>query len=139
MALSANTPRIYDGHGAFSDAKIQQLTATTIYEGAALGSSGGYARPFNDGDVFLGFAMEYSANAGASGSVSVMARRDCEVLLPVGGTLAITDIGATVYATADGTFSKTDSGSDTTIGKISRFESTTHAWVKAQAVPLRSL
>lgn len=58
--------------------------------------------------------------------------------LPIAGTLAQTDIGVTVYASDDGTFTKT-AGSNTAIGKLEEFISTTKGWVHFEAATVASL
>lgn len=142
MALTENTPRPYNLGIAPMIEEMPADAAATVLEGAAVGenASAGTVRGLQDGDVFHGFAERKCDNsAGIAGAKKVIVRRQGEVELTVGGTLATADLGATVYATDDGTFSKTDSGSDTAIGKITRVVSTTKAVVFFQGATVRSI
>lgn len=141
-ALATNTPRNFDPdiEGLFEE--MPSDATTTTYEGAAVGenASAGTVRGLVDGDTFHGFAERKCDNsAGAAGAKRVTVRRQGNVELAVAGTLATADMNAPVYATEDGTFSKTDSGSDTQIGKISRVISATKAMVFFQGATVRSI
>lgn len=123
MALSANTKRAYalDGDNEFGVA-----ASATIYEGSAVGSSGGYARALNAGDQFLGFALGPVADtSGVAGTVSVRVRCRGKVQLAV-TSVAVTDIGKPVYASDDGTFvlSAGTAEANSFIGTVHRFIST---------------
>jgi hypothetical protein len=136
--LAANTKRVFEFNADPVTSDIPVVASDIIYEGAAVGLSSGYARPFADGDDFCGFALAKVDNSsGSAGDKSVRVAQKGVVRLTVGGTLAVTDVNALCYATDDDTFSKTDSGSDTAIGRISRFISTTEAMVAFEAEALR--
>ncbi len=69
------------------------------------------------GDYFYGFAEQNADNvAGAAGDVKVRVRTQGAFELPIAG-LAITDIGAAVYASDDDTFTLTAT-SNTYIGRF---------------------
>lgn len=118
--------------GDFTDQPI--IAADIIYEGAAVGENGaGYARPLVAGDPFLGFATQQCDNSvGSAGDLNVKTRRAGRVELSI-GSLAITDIGATVYASDDNTFTLTAS-TNTAIGTVSSFVSSGVGVVEFSAV-----
>jgi len=93
-----------------------------VYEGAAVGdNASGYAQPLEGGDVFLGFAYRKADNsAGSAGDVNVKIRNRGVVQLDVTGVADTDDVGETVYATDDDTFTLTASGG-TAIGKILQY------------------
>ena len=127
MALSADAPRTYEL------GKINELpvaASTTIYEGAAVGdNASGYARGLVAGDPFRGIAESQADNsAGSAGDINVRCITDGLVYLAV-TSVAITDVGANVYASADGTFLLT-AGSNSLIGKVYRYVSSGYAIVK---------
>lgn len=116
MALSANTDRSYD-LGDINEFGVK--ASQVIYVGSAVGSAGGYARALTAGDTFLGFSLEKVTGTSSDGGVNVRVRSRGQVQLSV-ASVAITDIGADVYASDDGTFVLT-AGSNTLIGKVHRF------------------
>ena len=137
--LAKDTPRKFDNgiEPVFNDLPV--LTAIVIYAGAALGHSGGYARQFADGDEFCGFAVEGADNtAGASGAITVKTRSKGAIEIPVTGADA-TKLGDVVYLTDSNTFSLTDSGSDTVVGRVLRHVSGTTCLVYFEALALRSI
>ncbi|PJF33826.1 MAG: cytoplasmic protein, partial [Phototrophicales bacterium] len=100
-----------------------------IFEGAAVSviTSGatGYAQPLVAGDPFLGFSKRKSDNsAGSNGDRNVHVIERGKVLLDVVGVTGVADIGKTVYAADDDTFTLT-STDNTAIGKITRYVSGT--------------
>lgn len=114
---TADIPRIFKG-----PVVLNNLTAgEQLYYGAALSdlSGGGTAALLNDGEDFVGFALQQAA----SGETCQVAAQGI-VRLTVTGVDAATDFGTVVYATEGNTFSLTDSGSDTVIGKVLRVHST---------------
>ncbi len=136
MALSAVSLRNYD-LGETNEFGVK--ASAVIYQGAALGSSGGYARPLTAGDVFLGFALETVTGTGADGGVNVRVRESGKVQLAV-TSVAVTDIGKPVWASDDGTFALTsNSGANTKIGTVHRFISSGVAIVKFDATSTASL
>ena len=141
MALSADTRRNYEFNidPVMNDIPVYQ--AVTIYEGAAVGevSGGGYCRGLVAADVFLGFARRKADNAsGASGAINARVQQRGVVELTVTGVTGVTDLGTAVYASADGTFTLTASGS-TAIGKIIRYISSTTVMVYFEAGQLQSM
>jgi hypothetical protein len=101
--------------------------ATVAYQHAALGLSSGRARPLQSGDTFAGFAgrrVDSRALATGAPPEQVPIIRSGEALLPIAGS-----VGASVYATADDTFS-TAGGSY--IGKVVRLEGA-GSWVAFEA------
>lgn len=116
MALSANSV-IERAVGEF--AAYQVLANKRIYRGAFVGlTPSGYAKPFEPGDEFAGVA-EHEFNGGASdGAVSIVGTETVAGLTHVRvlsqgdivftlASVAITDIGAPVFATADNTLALT--------------------------------
>lgn len=119
MALSANTLRSYD-LGETNEFGV--AANAVLYEGAAIGSTGGYARALTAGDTFLGFALEKVTGTAANGGVNVRVRSSGKVQLSI-SALAITDIQKPVYASDDGTFTLTQS-TNSYIGVVHRWVST---------------
>lgn len=121
--LAKDTPRAYM-LGDFDDQPM--IAADIIYEGAAVGDNGsGYARPLVAGDPFLGFATQQCDNTGtgnSAGSKNVRVRRKGSLQLAI-SALAITDVGKTVYASDDDTFTLTAS-TNTRIGSVRSWVST---------------
>lgn len=118
MALSANTARSYD----LGDINTFGVKASsTIYEGSAVGSSGGYARALAAGDDFLGFALEKVVGGSGDGDVNIEVKTRGQVQLSV-TSVAVTDIGKTVWASDDGTFALTSNGgANSKVGVVHRF------------------
>lgn len=139
MSLSANTPRTYDAPNSLKKL-LPIYQSTTIYEGAALGevSSGGYIRGLVAGDVFWGFADRGEVNSGASGAKNALAILKGQIQLAVVGVTGVANVGETVYASDDGTFTLT-STSNTAIGKIIRHISSTTCVVAFEAAAVRSI
>lgn len=141
MALSKDSPRLFRGAVTAPDILEPVVNADIVYLGAALSDAGGagVVGPLVGTEVFRGFAMANRDNsAGAAGALKVPVRRKGEVYLAIAGTLAQTDIGVTVYASDDGTFTKTATA-NCAIGKLVEFVSTTHGWVAFEADPVRSI
>ena len=123
--------------GDYNDLPV--ITSDIIYEGAAVGMSSGYARPLVAGDAFAGIAVakvDNSAGAGGAKNVRVLQKGSIEV--DVVGVTAITNVGATVYASDDNVFTLS-STSNSSIGKIIRHVSGTKCIVAFEAVSRRSL
>lgn len=96
--------------------------STKIYRGSAIGLASGYARPLVAADTFLGFAEETADNsAGADGALTVATKVKGVAQLAV-GSAAITDTGASIYASDGATFTKT-SASNSLIGTAKSFVS----------------
>jgi hypothetical protein len=130
--LAVDTPRVFEtGHDDMW-ADLPMIDNDIIYDGAAVGESGvtGTFRPLVSGDKFAGFCIEKADNTGtghAAGAVNVRVKRRGRVVLPITLT-AITDEGASVFATDDNVFTLTPSG--TRIGRLARFISTTSGVVE---------
>ena len=142
--LTKNEPRDYVVGTTSPPTDIPMIPAEIIYEGAAVGenSSSGNAKAFADGDTFLGFSIlkaDNSASGAAIGDVNARVIERGKIILAMGAAITDDDLNAAIYATDDNTFSKTDSGSDTQIGKLTRFISTTKGEVYFEATSLRSI
>lgn len=138
--LAANKNRTFEvGIDDLND--VPAVAADIIFAGAAVGdNASGLARPFVDGDPFLGFAVAKCDNsAGAASAKSVRVAQRGTVKLTLGGTVTAAKIGDPVYATDDNTFSLTDSGSDVAIGSLTRFITSTTGMVYFEALAVRSL
>lgn len=128
--LAMNSPRAYE-EGDYNSHPM--IANDIIYEGAALGDNGaGYARPLVAGDKFLGFAAKKADNTGgAAGAIRVLVRDEGKAELAL-ATVAITDVGADVYASDDDTFTLTV-GANSKIGVVSRYVDATTAVVSFAA------
>jgi len=130
MALSADTPRVYE-LGDINSVPVK--ASTTIYEGAAVGITSGYARGLVAGDDFVGFAERQADNSATATDGYI----NCRVIsrglakLTITG-VAVTDVGQPVYASADGTFTLTQ-GSNSYIGLVYRYVTTDTAIVAFKA------
>ena len=138
--LAANKNRIFE-FKAEDINDVPMIAADIIYAGAAVGDNGsGLARPFVDGDPFLGFAVAKADNsAGAASAITVRVLQRGTVKLTLAGTVTAAKLADPIYATDDDTFSIADSGSDTAIGSLTRFISSTSGMVYFEALPVRSL
>lgn len=139
--LAANKKRVYEFNADPIYNDVPMIASDVIYEGAAVGesSSSGNARPLEGGDNFLGFATAKADNAsGSAGDVNVRVRSRGIVKLSVTGVSADDDLGATVYATDDDTFTLTASGGSS-IGKVHRWISGTTCMVAFESVLQRSI
>lgn len=122
----------------FNDLPV--IASDIIYAGAAVGdNASGLSRPLVAGDPFLGFAEEQCDNStGAASAKTVRVRQRGVVQLAVTGVATTADIGETVYASDDATFTLTV-GSNTAIGKVERWITSTTCMVAFEALALRSL
>ncbi len=139
MALTADVSRkfgISEGPHSYEPVK----GSTTIYQGSAVGDDGsGYARALVAGDPFRGFAWANATNTSATdGAIDVEVRKTGEVTLAVTGVTGVADIDDAVYASADGTFTKTAT-SNSAIGKIVRWIASTTCVVYFEGVSRRSI
>lgn len=118
MALAQDTPGAYV-LGDFSDLPVK--ASTTIYEGAAVGENGGYMRGLVAGDVFVGFASGKADNSAVAtdGAINVRVLNKGRKQITLTG-VAVTDIGAKVYADADDSFTLTSSGASV-CGHVTRY------------------
>ncbi len=118
MALSADTPRVYE-LGDINSVPVK--ASTTIYEGAAVGLTSGYARGLVAGDDFVGFAERQADNSAVAtdGAINCRVKSKGIATLTITG-VAVTDVGQPVYASDDGTFTLTQ-GSNSYIGNVYRY------------------
>jgi hypothetical protein len=136
MALSANNPLTFI-RGEQSEYPVYQ--AVKIYEGAMLGYISGYARGLVAGDPFLGHSMEYIDNTdGSSGDLKVTRIRGRYRLESTISGVAITDVGKTVFASADGTLTLT-AGSNSRVGVVDRYVTTDTCIVEFQTNEIESI
>lgn len=126
-ALATDSNRIYE-LGDINQVPVKG--SSIIYQGAAVGGhSSGYARSIANGDKFLGFADEHIDNSGGGdGLKTVRVRKRGAILLDISG-VALGDIGKSVYATDDNTFTLSDTNA-VYIGQISRIDSSGVALVE---------
>jgi hypothetical protein len=137
--LAANSKRTFESRDAYQD--IPVIASDIIYEGAAVGesSSSGTARPLEANDTFLGFADRKADNsAGAASAIDVRVVTKGEIVLSITGVSSTAQLGDTVYASDDDTFTMT-AGSNTAIGKLVRWISSTKAVVAFEAAGYRSI
>lgn len=128
MALSADTNLVYE----IGERSTVPVKATSqIYLGSAVGYTSGYAQALVAGDDFAGFALENKLGGAADGDVNCAVTKSGQVELAI-TSIAVTDIGKPVYASADGTFTLTQS-TNSKIGTVSRWVSTGTAIVRYQA------
>lgn len=107
--------------------------STTIYRNTSVGDNGsGYARPLVAGDPFMGISHEKVDNsAGSAGDLEVQMYGNGQCLvLPISG-VALTDRGKDVFASADDTYTLTQS-SNTRIGFVRRYHSSGKAEVQLE-------
>lgn len=132
MAATANIIRTYE-EGVRNEFGVK--ASTHIFQGVAVGIevATGYARGLVAGDLFAGFAEAEADNSATAtnGYINVRVLDSGKVELAI-SSLAITDIGKPVYASADNTFTLTASN-NTYIGKIIRWVSTGYGIVEFEA------
>lgn len=135
--LAQDKPRAF-GVGEFNELPV--IASDIIFEGAAVGDNGsGLARPLVAADPFLGFAKEQCDNsAGAASARNVKIFERGKIELDVVGVASADDVGQTVYASDDDTFTLT-STSNSAIGKVARWVSGTRCVVYFEGVQVRSL
>src|SRR3989338_3000834 len=135
--LAQDKPRAF-GIGDFNELPV--IASDIIFEGAAVGDNGaGLARPLVAVDPFLGFAKEQCDNsAGAASARKVKIFERGKIELDVTGVASADDVGQTVYASDDDTFTLTSTG-NTAIGKVARWVSGTRCVVYFEGVQVRSL
>jgi len=140
--LAANKPRVFGAdNAAFADVPV--VASDIIYEGAAVGesSSAGTARPLSGGDAFLGFCVRKADNsAGAANAIKVRVATKGFIELAITGVDNIDDLGATVYAIDDDSFTLTSSTGHTAIGKLHSYNGVSgYGTVYFEAAALRSI
>lgn len=136
---SSDLNRKFDMVGDPGYMDVPAVASDILWAGSALGLSSGYARPLSGGDVFCGFNIAKVDNSsGSDGDKNARVRTRGSVQLAVTGVTAVTDIGSTVYATDDDTFTLTASGASA-IGKVARYISGTTVIVEFEADAQRSI
>jgi len=120
--LAANKVRSYE-LGERNDLDV--IGTDIIYEGAAVGDNGSNVhRPLAAGDRFVGFAVAKDDNsAGDAGAKKVHVQTKGRIQLPI-TNFDVTDVGKGVYASDDDTFTLTDNGTNSHVGKAVRFVAT---------------
>lgn len=137
--LAQDKPRSFAVSEALDQNEIPAVATDIIYEGAAVGDSSGNARPLVGGDAFIGFCRERCDNsAGAAGAKKVKLIERGKIQLSVTGVSSSDNIGATVYATDDDTFTLTASGASS-IGKVARWITGTTCIVFFESASKRSI
>ena len=119
MALSADTNLAFHAPG-ISDYPVK--ATSQIYKGSAVGLVSGYARALVAGDQFVGFALANVLGLASDGLVTVPVQTHGYVTLSI-TSLAVTDIGKPIYASADGTFTLTQS-TNSPVGTVHRWIAT---------------
>lgn len=133
MALSANRDvKFYAGQELV---EVGVDDNVRIFKGAFVGRNGstGYARPLIAGDDFLGVAYAEADNTIAghtAGGIRVRLHQHVDVVHALSG-LANTDLGVEVYASDDGTLTKT-STDNSRIGRVAAIEAAGLARVRCQ-------
>lgn len=106
-----------------------------IYKGALIGLVSGYARPLTAGDKFGGIAYEECDNtSGASGAENVKVFRAGIFKYAVSG-IAITDVGKSVFASADDTLTFT-AGANSPAGVVRDYDSSGYGLIEIGQGPL---
>lgn len=135
MAASANVPlKVESGMSGHLNT-LTVYESVHPYEGAMAGMASGYVRPLVAGDQFAGhFYNEKTNAAGASGDVSVSLRQGRYRAQVTITSVAITDVGKPVFASADNTYSLT-STTYSRVGKVVRYVTTNTAIVEFSTDP----
>ena len=121
VKLTTDTNRVYE-LGDINEFPV--LGGELIYQGAAVGLevASGYVRDLQVGDKFLGFAEDnIDASNASDGEKNIRVKRRGSVTLELSGAV-ITDVGKSLYATDDNTFTLSSAGSSVYIGQISRHQ-----------------
>ena len=108
------------------------LASAEIFAGGlvSLQGSSGYARAAADtaSDQFVGVAMEYVKNTGASGSVSVRVRRAGVFKFNLSSG-AQAQVGDVMYVSDDQTVAASGTSNAVVVGRLVKYESATVGWV----------
>jgi len=118
--LTTDTNRVYE-LGDINEFPV--LGGELIYRGAAIGLevASGYVRDLQVGDKFLGFAEDnIDATNASDGEKNIRVKRRGNVTLELSGA-ALTDVGKSIYATDDNTFTLSNTSS-VYIGQIIRHQ-----------------
>jgi len=138
--LAKDSIRTYESGPADEFNDLPVIASDIIYEGAVVGDDGnGYARPLVAADPFLGFcARKVDNSAGSAGDKNAHVKERGKIVLDVTGVTGVGDVGETVYASDDDTFTLT-ADTNTAIGKVVRHISGTKCVVYFEGAQLRSI
>ena len=136
MALSADTPRQYEGDPKITIAPVD--ASATIYEGALLSfdATSGFVSPAATTEAFAGVALRPQTGSSTAGERKVEVAEEGKIVMPVAGADAQDHVGDVVYLKADDTLSLT-AGSDLAMGKVHRWISGTTCVVSFKASNLQ--
>lgn len=142
MALSANEPLVQVGAGGYRNS-VPCGSALTAYEGAMIGESdgdsgqatAGYGEPLVAGDTFLGHSIDKVDNsAGGDGGKNIeMLSGRYRLKVTITG-VAITNVGATVYASDDATLTLA-AGANSAVGIVTRYLAANTCEVEFRSTP----
>ncbi len=131
MAQTANVLLVFEPE--FKADSVPIKGSTEIFLGAAVGLAAGYGRQLVALDPFAGFAEMHVNNTSATdGADRMPVKRSGTVVLTISG-VAVTDKGATVYASDSQTFTLANAG-NTAIGTVVRYVAANTALVAFDAV-----
>ena len=117
MALSSDQARKYGGTLKRSYQPLQ--ASVVVYVGACLSrDAGGEIGPAASGEAFGGFAIESVTASSTAGGTSIEVYSKGEIELVITGLDDNNDIGDTVYASDDNTFTLTAGTTNVAIGKV---------------------
>lgn len=117
--LAKNTNRVKE-IGPVNELPV--VAGSVIYLGSACSSLGGYTRALSASESFLGFAEEGVDNTeGSNGERRVRLLTSGLIVLNVTGAVGTSDLGASVYASDDDTFTLTAAG-NSLVGTVYRHE-----------------
>lgn len=116
---------------------VPVITADTVFEGAMVGieAATGHGRPLVAGDIFAGHSIFKVVNelGLVGGEKDIRLRSGRYRLLCTLTGVAITDVGAPVYASDDDTLTKTAT-SNSYVGRISRYVKANTAEIEFDAL-----
>lgn len=139
MALSADVQRklVYS---ALDVVEAPMAASTTLYKGSYAESASGYIRACtqSSSNVFAGILLKGVANAGSAGAANCRIVTKGIIQAAAVSGAAVTDINATVYASADDTLTLT-STNNIAVGKVQRFVSSGVVDVRFEAGSARSI
>ncbi len=121
VSLTKDVNRIFE---STEDSNTIAIAASQkVFQGSLVGlnSTTGYGRSLVAGDKAMGFAKDNVDNSdGSDGEVNIDVKAQGKISLFISG-LTMADIGKSVYATDDNTFTLTETG-NSYVGKVIRFE-----------------
>jgi hypothetical protein len=142
--LAADTPRVFEtGHDEYIN-ELDCIAADIVFEGAAVGelNDTGTYQPLATSstvDKFAGFCYEQCDNStGVAAAKKIKVKQLGRIKLSVVGVAAKTDVGKTVWATDDNTFTLTYAAGAVSIGTVERHVAGTECVVSFRAFNLRA-